>query len=346
MKISKRNWGCVNGQAVYLFDLENGDMRASVSNYGGVLQSLLVKNGRGEIIDAVLGYDTLEEYLRSETFFGAMVGPIADRLGEGACELDGRRVQFPLNAGPDCMHSAGCGFHAQMWNWEELADGVAFTRTFADGELMLPGCLQVRLAYRIPAENTLRLEYSAVCDRETALSFTNHSYFTLNGGMGDCRGHELTLHASAYAETCREVEPICTGRRMDVSGTPYDLRSGRAIGDVLLHTEFPELRSGGGIDHYFCVDGEGMRCHAELVSRDDGLQLNCLSDAPGVLVYSANGLEAENGKGGRVYGRNWAVCLETECFPNAVNMPEWRKTVLAAPGERFESATEFVFKAL
>ena len=346
MKLTRREWGYLDGQQVFLFDLEAGGLCASVSNYGGVLQRLLVKNGHGETIDAVLGYDTLAEYRRSETFFGAMVGPIADRLGEGRCTLDGRAVQFPCNAGPDCMHSADYGFHARLWDWQALEDGIAFTRSFTDGELMLPGRLQVRLAYRISGENTLRLEYSAVCDRETALSFTNHSYFTLNGGRGDCRDHILTLPASAYAETCRDEEPICTGRRLDVAGTPFDLRNGRAIGDVIAETGFREIRTGGGIDHYFCVDGAGMRLHAQLVSEKDGLMLRCFSDAPGVLVYSANGLDAETGKEGRVYGRNWGVCLETERFPNAVNLPGLRDTVLLVAGERFESATEFCFSAL
>ena len=346
MKLSKREWGRLNGRTVFLFDIEMGDMRAAVSNYGGILQSLLVKNGRGEAIDTVLGYDTLQEYVESETFFGAMVGPIADRLGQGRCTLDGKEAQFPLNAGPDCMHSASYGFHALVWDWEEMEDGIAFIHNYAEGELPLPGNLQVRLCYRMPCENTLRLEYSAVCSRETALSFTNHSYFTLNGGRGDCGNHVLWVNASHYAETCRDAEPICTGRRLDVSGTPFDLRTGCRVGDVLKCSGFREIQTGGGIDHYFCVDGEGMRCHARLASAEDALEMTCRSDAPGVLVYSANGLEAEKGKNGRLYGRNFALCLETERFPNAVNLPGLRESVILSAGERFESATEFCFSAL
>lgn len=346
MQIEKRFWGNWNGRDVHLYDLSAGGMRVTVSDCGALLQSLLVKNGRGEIIDAVLGYDTLNEYLHGETFFGTMVGPIADRLAEGCCTLDGKAVQLSLNAGPDCMHSGDRGFHAWLWDAEYLADGITFTRSFADGELGLPGRLQVRLCYRIPTEGVLRLEYSAVCDAETALSFTNHSYFTLNGGSDHCRDHVLALNASGYAQTCRETEPICTGEVLPVQDTPFDLRAGAVIGSVLARDDFAEIRTGGGIDHFFPVDGEGMRAHARLRSERDGLELICRSDAPGVLVYTANGLEQEPGKGGRVYGRNWAVCLETECFPNAVNQPRLRSQVLHKAGEAFHTCTEFVFECI
>lgn len=318
-------------------------MRAFVSNYGGILQALWVKNARGEELDVVLGYDTLEEYVGSETFFGAMVGPIADRLGEGHLMLNGQDVFFPLNAGPDCMHSGPNGFHAQVWDWEMLPDGIAFTRIFAPQEINLPGSLKVRLSYRICADAVLRIEYSACCDCETALSFTNHSYFTLNGGKGSCADHLLMLNADYYAETCREIDPICTGRSLPVDKTPMDLRAGSRIQDVIGNSGFSEIRTGGGIDHYFIVRGEGMREHARLLCDESGLELICRSDAPGVLIYSANGLEDEKGKGGAVYGKNWAVCLETERYPNAVNFPHLRSGVLLQPGEIYNSATEFVF---
>lgn len=346
MKISKRPWGAWQNSQVHLYDLEGNGLRICVSDCGALLQSLWVCNGRGQRIDAVLGYDTLQEYLDSQTFFGAMIGPIADRLAEGRCCLDGRTVQFPCNAGPDCMHSGDFGFHAHIWDAEALPDGIEFRRSFSDGQLGLPGNLRVSLSYRIPEENTLRIEYEARCDRETALSFTNHSYFTLNGGKNHCRNHILTLHASGYAQTCRETDPICTGAVLPVQDTPFDLRSGKKIADVLAQEDFSEIRTGGGVDHYFPIDGAGMRNHAQLLSEADGLKLICRSDAPGVLVYSANGLETEKGKDGRIYGRNWAVCLETERFPNAVNQPHLRDQVLLQPGEIYTSASEFVFEAL
>ena len=343
LRISQKHWGMSGEKPVYLFELDNGcGLRACISNYGGVLQSLMVQNRRGEWLDVVLGYDTLTQYMQSDTFFGAMVGPIADRLAEGKCCVGGKTAQFPLNAGPDSMHCSDYGFHCRVWDWEALADGIALSGSFAPGELGLPGGLQVRLCYRL-LNNALRLEYEAVSNCETALSLTNHSYFTLNGGVGSCSDHVLRLFADTYAETRRERDPICTGRTLSVENTPFDLRQGCRLEAVIACHEFDEIRTGGGIDHFFPVRGQGMRNHALLHCAESGLGMLCRSTAPGLLVYSANGLRSEMGKRGAVYEKNWAVCMETECFPNAVNFPEHRADVLLQPGERYASATEFCF---
>ena len=343
-RISRRPSANYAGRDIWLFQIEGERMSAAVTNFGGILQSLFVRDARGETLDVVLGYDTLAEYIADGTFFGAMIGPIADRMDGGRCVLAGKQVELPKNAGPDSMHSGPRGFHRQIWDWEELPDGISFSRRFSDGELGFPGSLGVRLNYRLNGD-ALRLEYAARSDTETALSFTNHSYFNLDGARGDCRSHVLKLSASQYAETRRQTDPIATGRLLDAAGTPLDFRSGRAVGDAAARAEFPEIRAAGGVDHYFACDGEGFRTMATLASPASGLTLTCSSDAPGLLVYTGNGLDGVAGKGGKIYGRHWGVCLETGRFPNAVNFPGRREGVLLQPGEAYESATEFAFSA-
>ena len=337
-------WGKRENQDIVLLELENDrGMRARVSNYGGVLQSLIVQGADGGKLDVVLGYDKPEDYMASGTFFGAMIGPIADRMDGGKCILNGMEVQLCQNAGPDSMHSGPKGFHNQVWEWDWLEDGVVFHRRFAPEDIGFPGKLEAELRYRLKEENTLRLEYTAWCDCETAVSFTNHSYFNLDGGRNSCLEHWLRLTANRYAETRRAQDPICTGRAMETRNTPFDFQNARQLEEILSHTNFAEIHSAGGVDHYFLVPGEGMRLHASLKSPQSGLCLSCFSDAPGLLVYTGNGLDAEAGKGGALYGRHWGVCLETGRFPNAVNFSQWRPQVLLLPGERYESATEFRF---
>lgn len=334
MQIEKRYWGEIDGKAVALYEFAAGDMRVRVSDYGALLQALMIKDE-----DFVLGYDTPQAYKDMQTFFGAMVGPIADRMAEGKCVLDGKTVQLEKNAGPDSMHSSNIGFHTRIWDAEAIEDGMRFTSLYAnDG---LPGNIRVVLSYRLTGENTLRIEYAAESDTETALSFTNHSYFNLDGCKNHCRDHILTVHADCYAETVRDEEPIVSGRALKVEGTPMDLRGGVRLGDVLARSDFAEIRRAGGVDHFFIVSGEGMRPHAEV--EGESWRLECRSDAPGVLVYTANGLEAGAGKGGLPHGRNYAVCLETECFPNAVNIGALRDGVLIPAGGKYVSATEYKF---
>lgn len=343
MKRKELRWGDLAGREIVLLEWEGpSGMRARVSNYGGALQSLVVPKEDGAL-DVVLGYDCLQDYVSATTFFGAMIGPIADRMDGGRCVLNGTDVQLDKNAGPDSMHSGPRGFHAQAWNWDWLEDGVVLYRRFLPEDIGFPGELKAELRYRLLEGNALRLEYAARCDCETAVSFTNHSYFNLDGGQNACLKHRLSLAADRYAETRRAQDPICTGRALPVENTPFDFRAPRPIEESLSHADFAEIRSAGGVDHYFLVPGEGMRLHASLESLESGLRLRCFSDAPGLLVYTGNGLAHEAGKGGAVYGRHWGVCLETGRFPNAVNFPAWRPQVLLHPGERYASATEFRF---
>ena len=345
MNVSKSLWGSVQGGEVFLFELNACGLRARVSNFGGVLQALLVRDAWGVERDVVLGYDTLAAYQSNETFFGAMIGPVADRIGAGSFMAGEEKVQLPLNAGPDTMHSGPCGFHAKLWDWKYLPDGVCFSRTFQVGETGFPGVLCANLSYRIPEEGLLRIEYAAVCDRDIPVSFTNHSYFNLDGGENHCRDQILTIHASRYAQTVREMDPICNGKIPMVTDTPFDFRRGKRLGDALACVDFHEIQTGGGVDHYFLVEGAGMREHARIESRTSGITLSCRSDAPGVLVYTGNGLKEEPGKDGKIYGKNWAICLETERFPNGVNLPEWRAQVMLTANTPYKSATEFLFTA-
>ena len=343
MEMKKFLWGEAEGRPVWLYELAAEGLCARVSGYGGILQSLILTDPEGRATDVVLGLDTLEEYRRSDACFGAMVGPLADRLAGGRCVLDGREVRLPLNAGPDTMHCGAAGFHRRVWDGELLERGLRLSRTFDEADTGFPGRLSVELRYLIPAPRVLRLEYHAECTRQTAVSFTNHSYFNLSGGRADCLGHVLTVRADRYAETERDSEPICTGRTLPVDGTPLDLRAGARVGDAVARADFREIAVAGGVDHYFPVAGTGLRELARLRCPEAGLTLLCRSDAPGLLIYTGNGLSGERGKGGRRYGRHWGVCLETERFPNAVNLPSRRPGALLEPGEAYDSATEFEF---
>lgn len=332
MQICKRPWGKIRGREVHLFDVTMGDTRLSVSDFGALWQAFVI----GEQ-DFVLGYDTPQEYAQKLSFYGAMIGPIADRMAEGRCVVNGQSVQLEKNAGPDSMHSSNIGFHHRIWDAEELSDGVRFFTVYKNEGL--PGRICISLSYRLMDAGCVRLEYAASSDTETTLNFTNHSFFNLHGGKASCADHRISVYADRYAETTRETDPIVTGRALPVYNTPMDLRKGAVLGDVLAHREFSEIRTGDGLDHFFVVDGEGMRPHAVLET--NAWRLECASDAPGVLVYSGNGIDADVGKGGAIYGKNYAVCLETECFPNAVNLKSLRKDALFAPGERYATATEF-----
>lgn len=345
--VSRTPWGSHGGQDVSLYVLQGGGLRLTVSNYGALLQSLVLEDAPGGLKDLVLGYDSLREYVDGGYFFGASIGPVADRMAGGTCRLDGRTVQLPRNAGPDSMHSGPGGFHSRLWDAEILEDGVAFSGVFPEEGDGFPGTLTARLAYRLLPDRALRLEYAASCTREMAFSFTNHSYFNLSGARTDCRRHTLCLNADFYAETQGETDPLATGRFLGVAGTPLDFREGAGVGDAVSRSEHPEIRSAGGVDHYFSVRGAGFREMARLTSPADGLGLSCWSDAEGLQVYTGNFIApGSRGKGGAAYGPYFGVCLETGQLPNAVNFPSHRARVVKEAGEVYRAATEYRLERL
>lgn len=345
-QVSRRPWGTHQGKDIYLFSIVNSAMRVTVANYGALLQSFFIEDTSGKPSDIVLGYDSLGEYLSDPFFFGAMIGPIADRIENGKFTLSNQSVVLPLNAGPDTMHSGPCGFHSQVWDWMMLSDGVVFKRSFSERALGFPGKLQVKLTYRIAQQNTLRLEYEAECSKETALSFTNHSYFNLDNAKQDCRNHILTVFADTYAETFRNHDPLVTGRFVNVHNTPFDFRKGEQVENAITQIENREIRSSNGVDHYFPVNGTGFRNAAMLLSIQSGLRLTCRTDAEGILIYTGNGITQIPGKLGKVYGPNWGVCMETGRLPNAVNLDEHRRQVILHPSEVYRSATEFLVEKM
>ena len=343
MRVSRRRWGRVENGEAELFDIDGGSVRAVVSNFGGIVQSLVVKDARGRDADVVLGYDAPEEYRKADNFFGAMIGPIADRIADGRFSIGDEVVQMPKNAGPDSMHCGDLGFHRVLWDWEILGDGVRLRRRFRPFECGLPGTLEACVTYRVTGEAALQIGYAARCDRPTMLSFTNHSYFALDGGTGGCGNQVLRVNSEAYAVTERETDPVCRGATAPVDGTPLDFRRGARIGERVDRTDFPEITRAGGIDHWFQVGGSGLREMAELCSPQSGIRLTCLSDAPGVLVYTSNGLADGTGKRGEPYRRRSAVCLEAERFPNGVHSPDWRDGIALDAGAWYHSVTEYRF---
>ena len=64
---------------------------------------------------------------------------------------------------------------------------------------------------------------------------------------------------------------------------------------------------------------------------------------PAIHIYTANGLKGDQrGKGGILYGKRSAVCLETMHPSDSPNKPQFPSTLLR-PGENYHSKTVFKF---
>jgi aldose 1-epimerase len=96
-----------------------------------------------------------------------------------------------------------------------------------------------------------------------------------------------------------------------------------------------------GYDHCYARKGTGavksglgdelpLGVVALLEHPGSGRKMTVSTDAPGVQFYTGNWL----GDGAAPIKQHWALCLETENYPNAINTPSFPSCVLK-PGQKY-----------
>lgn len=346
-----QDWGTLDGKPVHLYTLRNsGGMQVKITNYGGTIQSILVKDKNGKFGDVVLGFRSLAGYTQkaNTSYFGATIGRYGNRIGGGTFQLDGKAYEVPKNEHGNTLHGGIKGFNARVWDVasEPTAENpvLVLHRVSTDGEEGFPGNFDVTVTFTVTPENELRIEYSAKTDKDTVLNLTNHSYFNLSGpGSGTILDDSIMIDADRYTPVNKALIP--TGELAPVAGTPFDFRKSAVIG-TRIKDDNEQLKFANGYDQNFVLNsGGGHIAHAATVSDPkSGRVLDVLTDQPGIQFYTGNFLNgAVTGIGGK-YNFRSALCLETQHFPDSPNHPEFPSTVLK-PGEEFKSTTIYRFSA-
>ncbi len=336
-----------NGKEINLYTLTNKNgMKVEISNYGGILVSIVVPDRKGKMADVALGFDKVDGYLGKHPFFGALVGRYANRIGKGAFTLDGKTYHLAINDGPNSLHGGLKGFDKVLWAVRELpGDHPALELTYLskDGEEGYPGNLHVKVTYSLNGNNELKIEYSAATDKDTVLNLTNHSYFNLAGqGNGDILKHLMMINAQKFTPVDATLIP--TGEIKSVEGTPLDLRKPTAIG-ARINDDNEQLKLGKGYDHNFVIDrkGPGLVLAARAEDPGSGRVLEVLTTQPGVQFYTGNFLDGTvTGKGGVAYAKRSAFCLETQHYPDSPNHPDF-PTAELKPGQTYDQVTVLRF---
>lgn len=348
MNITESSFGTSkSGQPVALFTLTNArGHEVRISSLGGTIVSLTVPDRDGKLEDVVLGFDSLRDYEERNPFFGCITGRYANRIAGGKFELDGRTYSLAVNNGPNHLHGGTVGFDKKIWKARTEKSGDAVTlilsHTSPDGDEGYPGSLSCEVGYTWTNKDELRIDYTATTSAPTVLNLTNHSYFNLAGHDGGrILDHQLQIRADAFTPT--DATAIPTGEIRQVEGTPFDFRSPQRIGDR-IDADDQQTKWGFGYDHNFVVNGTPGRLRpcAELSDPSSGRVMTVSTTEPGVQLYTANFMDNLKGKGGAVYPKRGAVCLETQHFPDSPNKPSFPSTVLR-PGDTFRSTTEFAF---
>jgi aldose 1-epimerase len=336
-----------DGKPVDLYVLSNSNgMVAKITTYGAILTELQVPDRDGKLNDVVLGFDSLDGYLKGHPYFGAIVGRVGNRIAKGKFSLNGLSYQLATNNGPNHLHGGLKGFDKVVWSAEEVPakDGVAvkFTYLSKDGEEGYPGNCKVQVTYTLTDNAELRLDYVVTTDKDTPVNVTNHSYWNLAGAENSgILNHLLMLNADRYTPVDDTLIP--TGELKPVAGTPMDFRKPQEIGARIKQVGGNPV----GYDHNYVLNGGGK--NLDLVARvhepTTGRILEIYSTEPGVQFYSGNFLDGTlKGKKGVTYAQYQGFCLETQHFPDSVNHPEFPSYVLKA-GATYTSTTVCKFSA-
>ncbi|MDP1621190.1 MAG: aldose epimerase family protein [Bacteroidales bacterium] len=340
----KETFGKADGKEVFLYTLTNANgVIVKITNYGAIITSIVVPDRDGRLGDIVLGYDSLEQYIDNNPYFGAIAGRFANRIARGTFKLDGKSYQLAINNGNNSLHGGLKGFDKVVWDADDSGDSssvqVKLKYLSRDSEEGFPGNLKVTVTYSLTDYNELTTLIEAETDQPTPVNLCNHTYFNLSEGNTSILRHILTLFADRFTQVNNELIP--TGALPSVKGTSMDFSKPTAIGERIEKVK-------GGYDHNYVLNkkpGE-LSIAARMYDPQSGRQVEILTTQPGVQFYSGNFLDGTiRGKSGKVYNQHYGLCLETQHYPDSPNQPAFPNTILRN-GEIFSETTIYRFSVI
>ena len=350
MSVEKSLFGTLNdGTEIYLYTItnKNGSF-VKLQTLGAGIQSIYVPDKNGNLGDVVLGFDNPIDYLDPDNGYqGLIVGRWANRIRDAKFEFEGETFKTPMNGDAWTLHSGG-HFSFTPWDVHEVTDNsVTFKRFSPDLEDGFPGNFTIKVKYTFTDDDTLRIDYSILCDRDTVANPTNHSYFNLSNNNDDTvENHYLKINAKYFTETDECQLP--TGELGELNGTMMDFATMHKIGDK-IDEPFRAIIDGIGYDNNYCINdkvGEFKEA-CVLEERESGRRLTVYTDLPGMQLYCGGWLSKKNplGKGNSLVRYRRGAALETQFYPDSLHFPNFPVKYVKA-NEEFTTATEFRFSVI
>ena len=341
--VTEARWGDSPAGPVTRYSLTNDHGNSiHVLNYGGIIQSILI-DGQ----EMVLGYDTISGYAGENPYYGALIGRYGNRIGGASFTLDGQTYPLDANENGNQLHGGTEGFNRKLWKVGRLTTDssavVRLTYTSPDGEMGFPGTLDVTCTYEWTNDDALRIHYAATTDKNTIVNLTNHTYFSIGGGASSILDQVLYLDADRYTPVADDLIPL--GENEDVSGTPFDFRQPKPIGQD-IDADHPQIALANGYDHNWVINGYdgSLREFALLTDPDSGRKLRCYTTEPGVQIFTTNFTPGQfTNRGGAPVQPHTGICLETQHFPDSPNQDNF-PTPLLKVGQTYNTTTVYRFE--
>ena len=337
----------VDGKAVSLYTLRDGDLVMQVTNYGARVVSLWAPDRNGRYADVEIGYENIDRYINNtgERYLGAAVGPVANRIANGKFTLDDKEYTLPQNNNGQTLHGGTLGVDRIVWDIREATDSkIVFYCILPDGQDGFPANRVISMTYELTPNNEFVVSYKAMTDAKTVLNLSHHSFFNLEGdGEGTILDHILTINSKAITPVNELLIP--TGEIMCVKNTPFDFNEPHAIGER-VNDEHPQLKAGAGYDHNFIIDrednGEVIKV-ADIYSPKSGRGMELHTDQVALQFYCGNFFDGSySNKYGKPILHRGAFALETQRYPGAPNQPSF-PTIVLEPGQVYTHTCIYKF---
>lgn len=348
MNVNIIPFGEVGNHSVELINISNDNgTKISVTNYGCIITSIVMRDKNNNFNDIVFGFDCLESYLVKHPFFGAVVGRFANRIENASFSVGNEKYELEKNERITNQHIHGGykGFDKYIWSYDieekENCIKIHFHRVSIDGESGYPGNLLVEHIIGLDNDDNIYLDFSAITDKTTIINLTNHSYYNLAGhNAGSIESHNLKLFSDFYTPTTDNI--ITTGEVKSVLNTGLDFRK-----PVRIRSNMDKLPN-GEIDHNFILRGDiafdNYKKAAELYEPNSGRMMKVLTTQPAIQIYNASKLSNGNwiGKDNVQYHSFSGICFETQHYPNSTKYAHF-PSVFLEPNMIYRQKTIFSF---
>lgn len=338
----------IDGKMTDLYILKNKNgYEVAVTNYGGSLVAIMVPDKDGQVANVIQGHDNIQDAINSpEPFLSTLVGRYGNRIAKGKFTLEGKEYNLSINNGPNHLHGGPTGFHARVWDAEQLSENsLKLHYLSADGEEGFPGNLDMTVVYTFTDDNELVIDYTGTTDKTTVVNMTNHGFFSLTGIANPTptiEDLECEINADYYVPI--DDTSIPTGEIESVKDTPFDFTTPHAVGER-IDADHIQTKRGAGYDHCFVLNkkqpGE-LTFAARVVEPKSGRMMEVYTTEPGVQVYTDNWADGYKGQHGATFPRRSAICFEAQHFPDSPNHPYFPSVVLK-PGEVYTQKTIYKF---
>ncbi|SLN55041.1 aldose epimerase family protein [Pseudooctadecabacter jejudonensis] len=239
-----------------------------------------------------VGSDDLTDYEGDMLYHGAIVGPVANRIGGGKAVIDGIEHQLERNQdGRHTLHGGTRGPHTRIWTVKDHSDNSAtLALSLPDGDCGLPGNRVITAHYAITEGPALSLSITTQTDTETWANLTNHSYWCLDGS-GHMANHTLQITADTVLPI--DADSLPTGDILPVEDTAFDFRRPRAL--ILGETRY---------DNTYPVAQTRRALTPVLKLATDSVAMTVSTTEPGAHIYDDGPAFA-------------ALAIECQGWPNA-----------------------------